>query len=43
VDEDVIEGKSDVKTFPLDLQTLSEDAAPAAEEPPMQIQASGSA
>ena len=40
VDEDVIDGTAEVKTTPVDLQTLAEAAA-ADEEPPLQMAASG--
>jgi ATP-dependent Clp protease ATP-binding subunit ClpX len=41
VDEEVIEGKSEVKTSPIDLQALIESSAAEADEPVLQMQASG--
>jgi ATP-dependent Clp protease ATP-binding subunit ClpX len=41
VDEDAIEGTADVKTSPVDLQTLAEASAAEQEEQPLQMAASG--
>ena len=41
VDEDAIDGTADVKTTPVDLQTLAEASVAEHEEPPLQMAASG--
>ena len=41
VDEDAIDGTADVKTTPVDLQTLAEASASEQEEQPLQMAASG--